>query len=259
MDDDNFEYKNYYSITPLKQTKFLSLKTQNISKKNNNDINPILNNKMKNNYKNKLSYTPIVSKKSSNQKPIINNFNYDLYNNNFYFNEDNTIKGKEINYKNQNIYNGIELVNRNNINHINDNFYESKMFSVNNSNNNINNKSKKSNIDRSNRKNLDISSLYSDRFFNIEKNNKSFSINKGFYSKKRKNNNNLNNNGNFSRYNIHSNNQSFYSTNIENNRTRNKGCFLLFEKSSVNKLKDKLGALNKYNTNEIDTLDIKDI
>ena len=40
---------------------------------------------------------------------------------------------------------------------------------------------------------------------------------------------------------------------------RNKGCFLLFEKSTINKLKEKMGTLNKYNTNDFETLDIKDI
>ena len=154
-----------------------------------------------------------------------------------------------------NFITGTETSNRNNLNHTNDNIYESKMFSVDNSNDI---KSKKSNIDNTYRKNFDISSIYSDRFFNVEKNNKSFSVNNGFYNKKRQTNINNGKNGNYSRYNMNSNNQSFYSTNIDN-RTRNKGCFLLFEKSSINKLKEKLGALNKYNTNDIDTLNIKDI
>ena len=266
LDKENLEKINYYSNTPLKQTKFHSLnvnkKDKNKSKTNNYDISPILPIKKSNNYK--CSYTPTISK-INNKKPIDkNSLNYEPNKNNFYFNENNiNINDNLNNYKNVNninyINNGTESSKRNNLNHTNDNFYESKMFSVDNSNDNINNRSKKSNKDNTFRKNLDISSLYSDRFFNVEKSNKSFSVNNGIYSKKRRSKNNINNNGNYSRYNIKSNNQSFYSTNIDNNRTRNKGCFLLFEKASINKLKEKLGALNKYNTNEIDTLDIKDI
>ena len=273
LEQDKLEYKNYYSNTPLRQPKFLSLKEKktdkNISKNNNSnynyDISPILN-KKKNN---KFSRTPTLPEKSNNRKPLIkSNLNYESNKNNFYFNDDNLDNIEKVNnynYKKRNNMNymvgGTESSKRNNINHTNDNFYESKMFSVDNSNDNanLNNKSKRSNIDNTYRKNLDISSLYSDRFFSLEKSNKSFSVNNGFYSKKGKNKNNLNNNGNYSRFNKQSQNQSFYSTNIDNNRTRNKGCFLLFEKASVNKLKEKLGALNKYKTNDIDTLDIKDI
>ena len=82
-------------------------------------------------------------------------------------------------------------------------------------------------------------------------------MNNDAYNKKRKNNNFVANNKNigFSRY---GNNQSFYSTNLEANR-KNKGCFLLFEKSSINNLKEKIGNFNKYNVNDLDTLDIKDI
>ena len=106
-------------------------------------------------------------------------------------------------------------------------------------------------------KNLDISSISSDRNFIAEKNNKRFSVNNDIYNKKRKNHNfNINNkNMGFSRY---GDNQSFYSTNLEANR-KTKGCFLLFEKSSINRLKEKIVNFNKYNENELDTLDIKDI
>ena len=82
-------------------------------------------------------------------------------------------------------------------------------------------------------------------------------MNNDIYSKKRNFQNlNINNkNIGFSRY---KDNQSFYSTNLEANR-KTKGCFLLFEKSSINRLKEKIGNFNKYNENELDTLDIKDI
>ena len=40
---------------------------------------------------------------------------------------------------------------------------------------------------------------------------------------------------------------------------RNKGCFLLFEKSSIIRLKDKIGTFQKYNTNDVDTFDFTDI
>ena len=156
----------------------------------------------------------------------------------------------------------LESSNRNNLNHTNDNFYESKMFSMDTS---IDNKSNKNsnkytkintnnNVNKVFPKNLDISSISSDRNFIGQKNNKSFSVNHGPYHLNKKNINNNRNIG-FSRY---GDNQSFYSTNLEGNR-KNKGCFLLFEKSSINRLKEKIGNLNKYNTNDLDTLDIKDI
>ena len=89
------EYKNYYSNTPLRQAKFLSLNenkkdkniSKNISKNNNNyDISPILNKKK--NYK--FSRTPTLPKKSNNRKPLLkSNLNYESNKNNFYFNDDN--------------------------------------------------------------------------------------------------------------------------------------------------------------------------
>jgi hypothetical protein len=116
------------------------------------------------------------------------------------------------------------------------------------------NKSRKNNEDKSFQRNIDISSIYSDKITNVDKSNKSFSGNNRIYIKKNKNCKL----GNSSRYHINSNNQSFYSTKPEN-RIRNKGCFLLFEKSSINKLKEKMGAFQKYNTNEVDTLDFREI
>ena len=48
--------------------------------------------------------------------------------------------------------------------------------------------------------------------------------------------------------------------NVENKIKNKMGCFLLFEKSSVNKLKEKIGVFSKYNnTNDIETLIFKDI
>ena len=106
---------------------------------------------------------------------------------------------------------------------------------------------------------MEISSISSDKNFNFnaQKNNKSFSVNNGVSNKKRNNQNFsiCGKNMGFSRY---GDNQSFYSTNPEGNR-KNRGCFLLFEKSSINKLKEKIGTFNKYNANDLDTLDIKDI
>ena len=149
------------------------------------------------------------------------------------------------------------LSKRNNLNHTNDNIYESKMFSVDNSNDNViikdnNNKRKRSSAtDNICKKNFDVSSIHSDWFLSVDKSNKSFSVNNGFYNKKRKNKNNG--------YTIKSNNQSFYSVNVDNKMKNRKGCFLLFEKSSVNKLKEKIENLNKYTTSVIDTMEIKDI
>ena len=259
------EIKNSSLNTPLRQRK---MKTINVNKNNNfngNNQNDfyIKNN---NNYS-KYSYTPNIHKNRKNKiaDNFYNNKNKNIENNNNIYNINKKFSKNE--KKNINIHNINNLEfnykvtdssNRNNLNHTNDNFYESKMFSIDNSNDIVNikdNKSKKRNIDNTYRNNFDISSIYSDRFINAEKNNKSFSVNNGFYNKKRKN---IMNNGNYSRYNINSNNQSFYSTNIEN-RSKSKGCFLLFEKASINKLKEKIGALNKYNTNDIETLDIKDI
>ena len=167
------------------------------------------------------------------------------------------------NYINNNTYKITnESSNRNNLNHTNDNIYESKMFSMdtsidNKSNKNSNKYTKINSKNNNNKifpKNLDISSISSDKNFIAQKNNKSFSINNGNYNLNKKNIKNNKNIG-LSRY---GDNQSFYSTNLEGNR-KSKGCFLLFEKASINRLKEKIGNLNKYNTNYLDTFDIKDI
>ena len=135
------------------------------------------------------------------------------------------------------------------------------MFSMDTSMDNKSNKNSKkySKINNNNNKifpkNLDISSISSDRNFIPQKNNKSFSVNNGNYNLNKKNIINNNRNIGLSRY---GDNQSFYSTNLEGNR-KSKGCFLLFEKSSINRLKEKIGNFNKYNTNDLDTLDIKGI
>ena len=275
----NKKDNNYYSNTPLISRKMLTLNDIKNKNNDNNEDSLYINNN-NNNINNKTKYskhshTPIISKKMKNKiKPINNNNIYDININKKIFNNyDNykKINKKEKQYKYNSInndydyasnfnYKKTESSNRNNLNHTNDNFYESKMFSIDNSNDNVNikdykNKKTEHSNENTKRRMFDVSSIYTDRFFNVEKSNKSFSVNNGFY-KKGKIQNNLNN-INISRYNIRSNNQSFYSTNPEN-RMRNKGCFLLFEKSSANKLKEKIGAFNKYNTNEVETLDIKD-
>ena len=147
--------------------------------------------------------------------------------------------------------------NRNNLNHTNDNIYESKMFSIDNEFDNDKNKNKNNDInneDKSFQRNIDVSSIYSDKFTNLDKSNKSFTGNNRFHFKK---NNNLQF-GNSYRYKMNNNNQSFYSTKSEN-RIRNKGCFLLFEKSSINRIKEKIGTFQKYTTNDVDTFDFRDI
>ena len=269
--NEDFKFDNFYSNTPLKHRKLVSLNINNNNIKNNNygELND------KNDYF-KYSHTPIINKKiESNEN---NTFNNNYYNNKTFEINKNNFNKKIFNIKNNkkankkdkdkykysinNIdfnYKATDSSYRNNLNHTNDNIYESRMFTADNINDNTNlriSKIKKNNMDNTYRKNLDISSFYSDKFFNIEKSNKSFSVNNGFYNK-RKNKNSLNK-GNNSRFNININNQSFYSTNVEN-KMRNKGCFLLFEKSTINKLKEKMGTLNKYNTNDLETLDIKDI
>ena len=267
--NEDFKFDNFYSNTPLKHRKLVSLNINNNNIKNNNygELND------KNDYF-KYSHTPIINKKiESNEN---NTFNNNYYNNKtFEINKNNFNKkifnikdNKKANKKDKYKYNinnidfnykATDSSYRNNLNHTNDNIYESRMFTADNINDNTNlriSKIKKNNMDNTYRKNLDISSFYSDKFFNIEKSNKSFSVNNGFYNK-RKNKNSLNK-GNNSRFNININNQSFYSTNAEN-KMRNKGCFLLFEKSTINKLKEKMGTLNKYNTIDLETLDIKDI
>ena len=235
---EDLEFNNFYSNTPLKERK---MKTINAFR--NKFANEINNSKH--------SSTSNMNKNTKNK--IVENINTNKNKNILNYNKN----------KNENIHNinNFELrkesYNRNNLNHTNDNFYESEMFSIDNCNDNINlkdNRNKNNIFDNTYRKNLDISSIHSDRFLNVDKNNKSFSVNNGFYNKKRRNNIN---NGNLTKYNINSHNQSFLSSNVDN-RVRNKGCFLLFEKNSINRLKEKIGALNKYNINDIETLDIKE-
>ena len=242
-----------------------------------NDAKIYLDNK-KNCNTNYSKYTYTPDEYSSNiqkRKKLLNDNLFEKYNeinNNDNFIYDNSKKLNKKRKANNNAINKYPHIistnssNRNNLNHTNDNFYESKMFSLEtsieektnrptnkytkiNKNNNINNKIFQ--------KNFDISSISSDKNFNQQKNNKSFSVNNGAFNNNRKNKKfNINNkNICFSRY---ADNQSFYSTNLEGNR-KNKGCFLLFEKSSINRLKEKIGNINKYNVNNLDTLDIKDI
>ena len=209
--NNNFEYINTYSNTPLKGRKKNSLNI--INNKYNNNINneDSLFSNNQNNYP-KYNFTPIINKKKKKKKKmsynIINN-NNNVNKNIFKIYEDNKINKREkINKTNKNIFDfnfnnkEIESSNRNNINHTNDNFYESKMFSIDNIDNvNLKDdtKSKKINKDNTYRKNFDVSSIYSDRFFNMEKSNKSFSVNNEFYNK-RKNNRNAFNIGNNTRY-----------------------------------------------------------
>ena len=192
--------------------------------------------------------------------------NTEFYNNNIIYDISKKLDKKEKQNSNINPYKlTSESSNRNNLNHTNDNIYESKMFSMDTSldgksNNKSNTKNNKKIINNNLfQKNLEISSISSDKNFNFnaQKNNKSFSVNNGVSNKKRNNQyfSICGKNMGFSRY---GDNQSFYSTNPEGNR-KNRGCFLLFEKSSINKLKEKIGTFNKYNANDLDTLDIKDI
>ena len=250
-------YKNINTLNTSKNNN-----TINNNKKHNKKINSFNINIHNNNYT-KNTYTPDNYKNNiqKRRKILDDNLFKDFIeneNNNFiYDNSKKLSKRGKSNNKVNNIYNNIpykittESSNRNNLNHTNDNFYESKMFSMdtsldNKSNKKLNKISKmnynNNNINKIFPKNLDISSISSDRNFISQKNNKSFSVNNAAYNKKRK----------------YGGNQSFYSTNLEANR-KTKGCFLLFEKSSINKLKEKIGNLNKYNTNDLDTLDIKDI
>ena len=206
----DFNFNNFYSNTPLKNSKLAPI---NI---NNEELNN------KNNFS-KYTHTPLINKnKNIEDKINNNNFNnktfeinknnvnkkiYNKYNNKKIFKKEKnfSINNIDLNYKNT------ESSYRNNLNHTNDNINESKMFTADNFNNNNNfknSKIKKSNIDTSYRKNFDISSFYSDKFFNIEKNNKSFSVNNGINNKKRKFKNSLNRR-NYSRFNINNNNQSF--------------------------------------------------
>ena len=289
--DENFglNIESYKSKTPLKNPKKFKLNTHHHNSNNNNLINDENSFYINDNDISKYSYTPVIeSNRIKNKNKMksefdINNKNYNESKNKFDINQYNFNKiNKKIkktyedNKNLQNIEDNNKLLNfnfkriaespnksnRNNLNHTNDNFNESKMFSIDNEIENDNdyvnyknkNKNRKNNEDKSFQRNIDISSIYSDKITNVDKNNKSFSGNNRIYIKKNKNYKL----GNSSRYHINSNNQSFYSTKPEN-RIRNKGCFLLFEKSSINKLKEKMGAFQKYNTNEIDTLDFRDI
>ena len=256
--------KNINSLNRMKDTN-----NNNIFQNANTNINNnLINHVNQNNYFSKNTYTPEEYKTNIQKRRKILEDN--LYkenneiNNNENFIYDNSKKlskrGKNSNnnLNNINVNNPYRLTNessnRNNLNHTNDNIYESKMFSMDTSLDNKSNKYSKMNNNNNNKifpKNLDISSISSDRNFIAQKNNKSFSVNNGVYNKKRQNKNNAG----VSRY---GNNQSFYSTNLEGNRKR-KGCFLLFEKSSINRLKEKIGNFNKYNVDDLDTLDIKDI
>jgi hypothetical protein len=116
-------------------------------------------------------------------------------------------------------------------------------------------KNNRNNEDKSFQRNIDVSSIYSDKNTNLDKSNKSFTGNNRLCFK---NNNNFKF-GNSYRYKMNNNNnQSFYSTKSEN-KIKNKGCFLLFEKSSINRIKEKIGTFQKYTTNDVDTFDFRDI
>jgi hypothetical protein len=99
--------------------------------------------------------------------------------------------------------------NRNNLNHTNDNLYESKMFSIDNEFDSDKNryKNNRNNEDKSFQRNIDVSSIYSDKNTNLDKSNKSFTGNNRLCFK---NNNNFKF-GNSYRYKMNNNNnQSFY-------------------------------------------------
>ena len=254
--------KDYDNININTTPKSNKMNTLNSSQNNNNRLKCL--NKINNN--DKHCYTPDYYNKIQKRKKnlnlndnlIKNNINNDFsenYQNLIYDNSQKIFK-KEIN--NNKINNPYpykftnESSNRNNLNHTNDNYYESKMFSMETSFDKSNKNNFNTKITSKNNKmfpkNLDISSISSDRFINVQKNNKSFSVNNGTYNNRLRKNKNIGNN------------QSFYSTNVEDNRKFKGGGFLLFEKSSINKLKEKLGNFNKYNiNNDLDTLDIKNI
>ena len=287
--DENFGLNNesYKSKTPLKNSKKFKLNSHH---NNNNLINDENSFYINDNDVSKYSYTPFIDsnriKNKNKMKSDIDNNNYNESKNKFETNqyninkinkkikkayEDNKKlqnyedKNKLLNFNFKRIAESPNKNNRNNLNHTNDNFNESKMFSIDNeidndndndyvNYRNKNNKSRRNNEDKLFQRNIDISSIYSEKISNVDKSNKSFSGNNRIYIKKNKNYKF----GNSSRCNINRNNQSFYSTKPEN-RIKNKGCFLLFEKSSINKLKEKMGAFQKYNTNEVDTLDFREI
>ena len=290
--DNNFgrNSENYKTKTPSKYIQNSKSNTHHNNNNNNNFINDENSFYTNDNDYSKYTYTPGINnnnkiknkKKKKSDNVHINNYNKDINNKN----DTNQYSMNEINKKikrplenNKKVHNMEEKNklmnynfdykrtkesphknNRNNINHTNDNFYESKMFSIDNEfdndkGRNINNRN---NEDKSFQRNFDVSSIYSDKFTNVDKSNKSFTGNNRLRFKK---NNNLKF-GNSSRYNINNNNnnnnQSFYSTKSEN-KIRNKGCFLLFEKSSINRLKEKIGTFQKYTTNDVDTFDFRDI
>ena len=274
LQDINMNFNN--NIFNNDETFFEKINSLNNSKNNTNNY---FHKKNRNNFnENKDIYTNNFSKNtytpdnySSNiqkRKKILDDKLFERQNeidNNYIYDNSKKLSKRGKSNNNININNNYKITNessnRNNLNHTNDNFYESKMFSMDTSMDNKSNKNSKkySKINNNNNKifpkNLDISSISSDRNFIPQKNNKSFSVNNGNYNLNKKNIINNNRNIGLSRY---GDNQSFYSTNLEGNRKR-KGCFLLFEKSSINRLKEKIGNFNKYNTNDLDTLDIKGI
>ena len=275
LQDINMNFNN--NIFNNDETFFEKINSLNNSKNNTNNY---FHKKNRNNFnENKDIYTNNFSKNtytpdnySSNiqkRKKILDDKLFERQNeidNNYIYDNSKKLSKRGKSNNNININNNYKITNessnRNNLNHTNDNIYESKMFSMdtsidNKSNKNSNKYTKINSKNNNNKifpKNLDISSISSDKNFIAQKNNKSFSINNGNYNLNKKNINNNKNIG-LSRY---GDNQSFYSTNLEGNR-KSKGCFLLFEKASINRLKEKIGNLNKYNTNDLDTLDIKDI
>ena len=277
LQDINMNFNNNNNIFNNGETFFEKINSLNNSKNNTNNY---FHKKNRNNFnENKDIYTNNFSKNtytpdnySSNiqkRKKILDDKLFErqneIDNNNYIYDNSKKLSKRGKSNNNININNNYKITNessnRNNLNHTNDNFYESKMFSMDTSMDNKSNKNSKkySKINNNNNKiflkNLDISSISSDRNFIAQKNNKSFSVNNGNYNLNKKNIINNNRNIGLSRY---GDNQSFYSTNLEGNR-KSKGCFLLFEKSSINRLKEKIGNFNKYNTNDLDTLDIKGI
>jgi hypothetical protein len=230
-----------------------------------NENNKYNYNTLNNNKNSRYSYshTPVINK--NKKKKIANNDNI-CHTNKSNINEKRASKIKQKkNYKsnNMNINNDLKYnfnerkksTNRNNLNHSKDIIDESKMFSF-DDNANVDakvNNNKNNNIDNTYRKIFDVSSIYGDKvFFNCEKNNKSFSVNNRI-----KRNNNKYNNENNSRFNLKGNSKSFFLENTEKS-IKNKECFLLFEKATANKIKETIGNINKYNTNDLETLDIND-
>ena len=286
--DNNFgrNSENYKTKTPSKNIQ--NSKSNNIHHKNNNNyitndensfytnVNDyskytytpgINNNKIKNKKKKKSDNDHINNyNKDINYKNDINQYSIDEINKNIKRSYENNKKLKNMEDKNKfTNYNfnykrtkeSPHKNNRNNLNHTNDNLYESKMFSIDNEFDSDKNryKNNRNNEDKSFQRNIDVSSIYSDKNTNLDKSNKSFTGNNRLCFK---NNNNFKF-GNSYRYKMNNNNnQSFYSTKSEN-KIKNKGCFLLFEKSSINRIKEKIGTFQKYTTNDVDTFDFRDI